>query len=260
MQPADRKDACLRGELAIIAAQNQYTCVWLDTFGCHFALFFFFQSPRSVMKERNPRPAATPIQTARGRQCRGVPAESEHCAGTVSETQIMATERQDNRHPSCCSQAPQPFDQPPPPPKTFDRTRKSNKTPTCFPFKTDHVRGSTNLKQCSQHICLRSVNQHVHCWPLQKRQGASTAQHRAGWSQSWDCLVCSVAFSLSASLLYLLVLAHIHIMHFCSEQKNLAYVCVCIFIIACLHSKHPNWMLRDNNIQIQNIIFLRNLK
>lgn len=74
------------------------------------AFFFFFQSPRWVMKERNPRPAATPIQdlrvSARGRQCRGVPAESEHCAGTVSETQIMATERQDNRHPSCCSQAP----------------------------------------------------------------------------------------------------------------------------------------------------------
>lgn len=78
----------------------------------------------------------------RERQCRGVPAESEHCAGTVSESGITATERRDNNHPSCSSlDPPTPTPAPPCPSTTpLGPARKSNKTPTRFPFKTDHVK------------------------------------------------------------------------------------------------------------------------
>lgn len=130
---------------------------------------------------------------------------------------------------------------PPPHPKPFDRTRKSNKTPTCFPFKTDHVRGSTNLTQCSQHICLRSVNQHVHCWPLQKLTGSINGAAQGGLKSKlrlFSLQRCIQSQCKSALPACSCTHSH-HALSFRTEKPGIR-VWVCIFIIACLHSKHPN--------------------
>lgn len=174
-----------RGRWRSSPLKTKYTCLT-----SHFWLslcfrFFFFSNLRGRLWKRNLRPAATPIQalrvSARKRECRGVPAESEHCAGTVSETQIMSTERQDNHHPSRCSQAlpsPSPAIRQPPTPTPQEEAIKPQHaslfiliTPEVPPIQSD---------ACNAFVCTVSINILSLQWAAAEPTGSIDSATHAG--------------------------------------------------------------------------------